>query len=189
MLRTGMTVLDAAREWVTEFNAIPQSFLLKMLEVCGCDEFQEVTPPGVGDSVYIYDGEYAGCSGCVSASGCDGDQDLYEISLYSSGADDAETIVLERDAFEVEYADFFPIWGTMWTFRDSTDVWWLEENGGLQAMADCGFRIYEQEDLGYVFGIDGAGYDFYESHWVPLYRKRGLRWHDAETDMQNETGE
>lgn len=45
-------------------------------------------------------------------------------------------------------------------------------------MADCGFRIYESDDFGgYIFGIDGAGYDFYDAHWIPLYKARGLRWH------------
>lgn len=44
-------------------------------------------------------------------------------------------------------------------------------------MADCGFRVYKQEDYEYIFGIDGAGYDFYESHWCPLYKARGLHWH------------
>lgn len=51
-------------------------------------------------------------------------------------------------------------------------------------MADCGFRIYEQEDYGYIFGIDGAGYDFYDEHWCPLYKARGLRWHDEEGETQ-----
>ena len=30
--------------------------------------------------------------------------------------------------------------------------------------------------------IDGAGYDFYESHWIPLYKARGLQWHETETE-------
>ena len=30
---------------------------------------------------------------------------------------------------------------------------------------------------GYFFGIDGAGYSFYEEHWIPLYKARGLQWH------------
>lgn len=72
------------------------------------------------------------------------------------------------------------MWGTLWAFGDSVDNWWLEEHGGLQAMADCGFRIYEQEDYEYVFGIDGAGYDFYSEHWIPLYKARGLHWHKEE---------
>ena len=52
-------------------------------------------------------------------------------------------------------------------------------------MADCGFRIYESEEFGYFFGIDGAGYSFYEEHWIPLYKQRGLQWHktDEETEV------
>ena len=69
------------------------------------------------------------------------------------------------------------MWGTMWSFTDSSDNSWLEDKKNLQTMADCGFRIYEQEDYGYIFGIDGAGYDFYEAHWIPLYKARGLEWH------------
>ena len=67
------------------------------------------------------------------------------------------------------------MWGTMWQFSDSCDNWWLENH--LNEMADCGFRIYESDEFGYFFGIDGAGYDFYEAHWIPLYNKRGLQWH------------
>ena len=52
----------------------------------------------------------------------------------------------------------------------------------MQIMANCGFRIYESEDYGYIFGIDGAGYDFYEAHWIPLYKAIGLKWHDNEED-------
>jgi hypothetical protein len=48
-------------------------------------------------------------------------------------------------------------------------------------MADLGFRIYQTEDFGVVFGIDGAGYDFYEAHFEPLYKLRGLCWHKKET--------
>ena len=88
--------------------------------------------------------------------------DFYEITPYT-------------DEEIEEIYDTFPMWGTMWSFGESIDEWWLEEN--LETMKECGFRIYESEDFGYVFGIDGAGYDFYESHWIPLYEARGLRWH------------
>ena len=60
-----------------------------------------------------------------------------------------------------------PMWGTMWAFKSGLDNAWLEDN--LEIMAKCGFRIYMQEDYGFIFGIDGAGYDFYEAHWIPLY--------------------
>ena len=79
-----------------------------------------------------------------------------------------------------EDANYLPMWGTMWSFGDSADDSWLEEEDGLELMAKCGFRIYEQEDFGYLFGIDGAGYSFMEAHWIPLYKARGLRWHEKE---------
>lgn len=79
-----------------------------------------------------------------------------------------------------EDADYLPMWGTMWSFGNSADDYWLEEKDGLELMAECGFRIYEQEDFGYLFGIDGAGYSFMEAHWIPLYKARGLRWHREE---------
>ena len=69
------------------------------------------------------------------------------------------------------------MWETMWSFGDSADNYWLEELGGLEIMADCGFRIYKSEEFGYFFGIDGAGYSFYEKHWIPLYKARGFQWH------------
>lgn len=53
-------------------------------------------------------------------------------------------------------------------------------------MSEYGFRIFESGEFGYWFGIDGAGYDFYKSHWIPLYKKRGLKWHDERTVDKNE---
>ena len=72
--------------------------------------------------------------------------------------------------------DVLPMWGWMWQMTDMTDREWIENN--IDTLKDCGFRIYESEDFGYLIGIDGAGYDFYEEHWIPLYKARGLKWHD-----------
>ena len=95
-------------------------------------------------------------------------------------AGDEVVEVTPRTADEAD--TFLPVWGTMWSFDNSADNAWLEEKSNLQAMADCGFRIYQQEDFGYIFGIDGAGYDFYDAHWIPLYKARGLQWHHAGND-------
>lgn len=84
-------------------------------------------------------------------------------------------MTVSSDEFDVERDDVLPMWGTMWAFEDRCDINWLEDD--LQAVADCGFRIYESEDCEYLIGIDGAGYDFYEAHWIPLYKARGLHWH------------
>ncbi|MDR1630470.1 MAG: hypothetical protein LBS36_09705 [Oscillospiraceae bacterium] len=95
------------------------------------------------------------------------------LKLYMSGDNIIEITPPVTEARDT----LLPMWGSMWTFSDSADCWWLEDEKHLQAMADCGFRIYEQEDFGYFFGIDGMGYDFYDAHWIPLYKARGLKWH------------
>ena len=70
----------------------------------------------------------------------------------------------------------------MWQFGDSSDDWWLEEQDGIRKMSECGFQIYHHEDWGYFFGIDGCGYSFYDEHWIPLYKARGLKWHNTTTE-------
>lgn len=175
MLKEGMTIREAAQQWVSGFNAIPYAICEKLLNA-NCDELMEVTPPAVGDRVWIYSGEYEGEYGTIRQSCYDGEDDLYLIDIDHTDED----AVLSKDEFEVQYDGDLPMWGTLWAFGDGIDNWWLEEKGGLQAMADCGFRIYEQEDYEYIFGIDGAGDDFYGHHWIPLYKARGLHWHDEE---------
>ena len=92
-------------------------------------------------------------------------------------------IVLQDTEFEVERYENLPMWGTMWSFGEGIDDDWLSGEFGEDGrvlMSRCGFRIYEHDTWGYFFGIDGAGYDFYEDHWIPLYKARGLHWHKDE---------
>ena len=100
-------------------------------------------------------------------------EDREEIAVIE--LDNGEKVEELKEDLSREEDDYFPMWGTMWQFSDFCDNWWLENH--LNEMADCGFRIYESDEFGYFFGIDGAGYDFYEAHWIPLYNKRGLQWH------------
>lgn len=72
----------------------------------------------------------------------------------------------------------FPVWNSLWAFTDRSDQAWAESDDGLNAIAKCGFRIYESEDFGIVLGIDEPGYDFYESHWIPLFGERKLCRHE-----------
>lgn len=170
-----MTILDATHKWVSEFNAIPQGVIVKLMRN-DVDDVIEVTPPSIGDRVNVWFDEYYGDGEIV---GYDQDHDTYSIHT-----DDDTYIEVSPESMQVLYDDVLPMWGTMWTFGDMMDDVWLEEDKGLQLMADCGFRIYHQEDFGYIFGIDGAGYDFYEAHWVPLYKARGLRWHTLKLQRQ-----
>jgi len=92
-----------------------------------------------------------------------------------------EVTISEEDD---EPYDILPAWGTMWSFHDWCDNGWFEYeyDEAIKAMSECGFRVYESDDYGYFFGIDGAGYDFYEAHWIPLYEARGLQWHEDDDD-------
>lgn len=184
MIKEGMTVREAAQAWVHEFNAIDRGMIQKLLEY-DPDDWHEVTVPGIGNRVYVYnlpeekpDGEPY-----ESEESYGRIEERLEDETYRIEMDDGESILVKADDFEVAYDGFLPMWGTMWSFGDSCDNWWLEEDGGIEAMSDCGFRIYESDQFGYFFGIDGAGYDFYEEHWVSAYRKRGLKWHDPATEQ------
>ena len=109
------------------------------------------------------------------------DDETYRIEL-----DDGTVVEVEVNDFDVERDDFLPMWGWLWQFGDSCDDWWLEEGDGVEKMSECGFRVYVHDEFGYFFGIDGAGYDFYEAHWEPLYNARGLKWHDEAAEEERQ---
>ena len=169
------TIKEAAQEWVKEFNMIPRSVVEKLIQHSNYCDLNEITPAAKGDRVDIFSGEYSGEYGEI--------KDYNKMAeTYIIELDNGELVCVDESDFEIEREDGLPMWGYMWAFGDTIDNYWLEEKEGLQVMADCGFRIYESEDWGYVFGIDGAGYDFYEAHWIPLYKTRGLRWHKETED-------
>ena len=60
----------------------------------------------------------------------------------------------------------------MWSFYENDDQYWIEDPENVRIMSKCGFRVYKSLEFGYFFGIDGAGYDFYSQHWIPLYEAR-----------------
>jgi hypothetical protein len=68
--------------------------------------------------------------------------------------------------------------GTMFTFGESLDEEWALNN--KEKLEEAGIVAYYSETLGVVLGVDGGGYDFYEDHWIPLYKLRGLQWHEEE---------
>lgn len=181
MIRTIKTKLDAAHEWVREFNAIDTEMIQRLMYYEPCD-WEEVTLPSVGDRVYAYDVP----KGCTEA----GEIVAYneKTDRYTIKPDSGRNFRTSKENFEVFYPDSnLPMWGTMWSFGDSFDNEWLEHLDGIRVMSDCGFRIYSNEEFGYFFGIDGAGYDFYEAHWLPLYEARGLKWHDEDDEQSSAT--
>lgn len=163
-----MTIREVANDWVTRCMDAIDTCILRKLYSFDPDDWNEVTVPSVGERVYVYDE-------CVNGEivGID-DESGFEIEL-----DDGNMIHADADDFELENDYVFPMWGTMWSFSDSADKWWME-HGGVEALSACGFRVYESEEFGFFFGIDGCGYDFKKAHFIPLYKARGLCWHDTD---------
>ena len=169
-----LTKREAAEKWVGEFNAIPQGMIEALWTHAGEYEgagWQEVTTPRIGDHVFHYPSQRSG-----EIVGTTAERKQYMLDL------DGETVFSSPDDLTVERHDVLPMWGTMWSFGDRCDEYWLEGEDGIQIMSDHGFRVYEHEEFGYFFGIDGAGYNFYEHHWMPLYEARGLQWHEKEVE-------
>lgn len=105
-------------------------------------------------------------------------------TLINADPDSWEEVTEKDEDTAYSYDGYLPIWGWLWQFKDSIDSDWAEEH--IREISNCGFRIYRHEDWGLFLGVDGAGYDFYEAHWIPLYKAHGLEWHDPETEMKGE---
>lgn len=164
----GVTVREACKDWVRGFDAIQLSMVEKLVNGDE-DSWREVTRPSEGTRVYSPEYGEGSIAGIIKK---DGHELRYEVTFDRTEG----SFAMDADGFDVEEsADFLPMWGTMWQMGDRLDEEWLENH--LQEASECGLRIYEHDEWGYFIGIDGGGYDFFEDHWVPLYRERGLQWH------------
>lgn len=175
-MKNGLTIKDATERWVHEMNAIPTGMIEKMMEA-DIDDWREVTLPSIGDQVYTDSYGLGEVAEVISTE----DDVVLVVDL---DVPRSEQVEVPADEVEIERLELLPMWGTMWSFGDSADDWWLEEDDGIKLMSECGFRIYESDEFGYFFGIDGAGYDFYDAHWIPLYKARGLQWHDPVAEQE-----
>ncbi len=87
-------------------------------------------------------------------------------------------------------AEFYGImWGTMFLVNDPVDKEHIQallrpvtdpedELYGSQEVGETGISAFEI-DGELVLGINGAGYNFYEHHWLPLYEALGYAWHET----------
>lgn len=165
------TIKEATQYFIKDLNQIPQNVIEKLIQN-DFDSLYELTYPTADEKIYSY--EYNEELEVIESME-DGSV-IVQNPNYDEDTDETETIIISKDKYNFEHYDLLPMWGTMWTFKDSYDEEFVREN--IKAVSDCGFRIYEHEDLGIILGIDGAGYDFYEAHWIPLYKAFGFRWHN-----------
>ena len=161
------TIKEATQHWVNGFNAIPYS-LIERAYKDNIDDLIELTPITVGDYVWSNDHQ----TECEVIS-INREEKTAVLNV------DEEEVTVDLDELNLENDSWLPMWGWLWMFGERIDEDWAREN--LEEVAECGFRIFEDADSGDIYiGIDGAGYDFYEQHWIPLYNARGLRWHKGE---------
>lgn len=161
---------EAVRQFVETMDFVPTSVFAKIWYHDG--SVTEITPPRMNDIVDVVDGEYAGKEGEIVKTDYDDDPELYLVKLNN----DPDIKIIEQMSLVPQYDDMFPMCGTMFV-PENIDQEWIRRN--LQKVADLGFRIYDSDDFGLALGIDGAGYDFYEAFWTPLYDLRGLKWHET----------
>ena len=183
-MNKGMTIREAAELWVRREMDFIQTSMIDKLMRYEPEDWMEVTTPSRCDRVYVYN--VPGEEHCGEIENYLEKADVWLINL-----DDGNTVEVGEDDFAVERDSWLPAWGTMFSFKDSADIDWLEggyeiwdENEGIKALSRCGFRVYKSDEFGYFFGIDAGGFDFYEAFWVPLYKARGLQWHDPETERK-----
>ena len=72
------------------------------------------------------------------------------------------------------------MWSTLFEAKDNTIKDWILENSD-KIIKEAGFTIIDisrenegEYETGVFIGINGAGYDFYEAHWTPLYKIFGV---------------
>ena len=159
-----MRKIEAVQKMIAEeFNAIPLTLIEKAYPEI--DGWYRITPFKPGDIVYSQF-----------------DDTEYEVLRVENGdnirVSDEHGEEYEADIYDfyIECEPIFPMWATVW-HAEGLQSEWIGRN--LDKVAACGFEIYEADDLdGYIIGVNGAGYNFYEAHWIPLYEAQDLKWHN-----------
>lgn len=78
-----------------------------------------------------------------------------------------EKIIIPKMEMEVD-EEWFPMWGTLFECADKSLERWVLAN--IEKLADEGIGVIEGiGHLNSLLFIMGAGYDFFEAHWIPLY--------------------
>ncbi len=151
-----------------EFHPIPQEIVQMVIDNNNGEYFEEVTPMTTYDKVLYGDDELKGEIQSI---------DREEGTAVVEFEDETKTVNLDDLQFDYDEKGYgLPMFGTMWMVDTS---YWEDHK---EELADSGFKIYDIpgfDDL--VVGIDGCGYDFYESHWNKLFD--AMEWFHKPTEL------
>lgn len=160
-----MTESEACRKW---FESTFKPISVDAIESSDNDHYLRCRDlPEVGSTISLY-GEY-GCEErfYYTVTGVDIGKEM----VFAEGENGEEITI---PFVELANLDDSPIWNTVWVLDDEPTYQELQE------LNDCDISVYEDCDGNWYFGIDGANYDFYEKHWLKLYRRRGICWHSTQ---------
>ncbi len=165
------TLRKATEEWVAQFSDVPGSIIEKMAKAdesiyaFDSDSFRLVASPRIK------------CSWCSTTY--DGDLSLADLMAEFDRGQGVPCDHCFLDGWWNlgEPESGFPCgWGTLFAPMDPCDIRWFDAH--KDEVAKLGFFVFESDEYGILLGLDAGGFDFYDAYWIPLYRLRGLRWHE-----------
>jgi hypothetical protein len=123
---------------------------------------------GLGDDL----SDYYTCDEC-------GEGVKFEARDAFNALDDGRDLVSLCCEAGVSVAEDRLVQDTIEAWRESGDDDCSLAEAGWQNVGDTGLIAFDHDGDLYL-GRNGAGYDFFEAHWVPLYKALGYSWHIAE---------
>jgi len=166
-----MNIKEATNKWINEFNFVSEA-LIKNAVGDDLSDWIDLTRDIItaGDTVY-HDGE--------DWEVLEVDDDMLFLEPLDTELENVEVKTWEVEPEYDDYSGLFPMWGTLFNPKSGLDEEWIQNN--LEKVKECGLRAFEYYPTGDIFlGVDGAGYSFMDNHWIPLYKARGLQWHEVE---------
>ena len=114
MSKKGVTIREAAREWVNGFSAVPYAVCEKLLNA-NPYELTEITPIGKYSRVCILVGKFRDEYGEVTEIGEDEDGE----TVYTVCIDCGQGCVdYKEEELEIDRDGYLPMWGTLWAFGE-----------------------------------------------------------------------
>jgi len=131
----------------------------------------EITPIGVGDFVERND---------LSEM-----MEVLEIlpngHYLTENAEGDDTVVVAPEEVQIVFPEEVPDFDTMWNFNNPSLTNWVAQEGNLENVAWCGFRIYQHEKLGYLIGTNHDEPENLAKCFELLYDAMDLNWHLEDT--------
>jgi hypothetical protein len=175
MTDTDKAIRDAAHRLVEGWDAIPQEWAALVAQHIDGDECVAMPMWGTLFKVGMDKGNI---SKWLQPMGVNSDDDVDDIQEFieERGLEiDIEDYNL-GDEEDPDYDIDELVMAVNDAWRDSMDEDCFLADTGWQRVSDTGV-LAREFDGHLLLGINGAGYDFYESHWIPLYKTLDYSWH------------